>query len=203
MENVFFEPWIGDNYWSDGWYGNKILVIGNSHYCKDRNKCSDCGVDGYCFDDDGCSDFTTDVINTYLNSDSDRKRSGWMRTYKNFEKALCGYNTDDDDSYNIWHSIAFYNYLQTAVRNWKDSGNDDDYDASENAFWEVLEELRPDCIIMWGNRVWSKAPGYNGVDVYELDDGTEIPALKIHHPSMGFSWKQENESISSFLESVN
>lgn len=56
---------------------------------------------------------------------------------------------------------------------------------------------------MWGNRVWYKAPDYNGEGVYELDDGTEIPALKIHHPSMGFSWKQENESINSFLENLD
>lgn len=200
MEDVFFYPWIGENYWDGGNFDKKILVIGNSHYCKYRDSCSNCGVDGNCFDYDECSEFTTDVVNTYLFHSHWEK---WMNTYQKFERALCGYTTNDDDARDIWNSIAFYNYLQTAVSDWTDRGNDEDYYSSEDAFWEVIEELHPDYIIMWGNRVWEMAPAFNNndEDCYQLDDGTEIPVLKIHHPSWKyFQWADENSIISDFFD---
>ncbi len=135
MENVYFEPWIGDNYWEGGIFGKRILVIGNSHYCEHRNECCNCGVDGYSFDDD-CSSFTTNVVRQYLDNDG---WEPWYNTFWKFECALCGYETDNDDSSDIWNSIAFYNYLQTAVTSPSDPGNDYDYDNSEPAFWEVLK----------------------------------------------------------------
>ena len=199
MENVYFEPWIGENYWEGGFFGKKILVIGNSHYCGHRTECNNCGVDGYCFDYD-CSSFTTNVVNQYLDRDEDEWES-WYNTYWKFECALCGYETDKDDSYDIWNSIAFYNYLQTAVESPYDPGNDEDYENSESAFWEVLEDLHPDYIIMWGDRVWNQSPSYNGDgEYYELEDGSEIPVLGIHHPSWRyFNWEEENREINNFL----
>ena len=199
MENVYFEPWVGENYWEGGIFGKKILVIGNSHYCGHRTECNNCGVDGYCFDED-CSSFTTNVVNQYLDRDEDEWES-WYNTYWKFECALCGYKTDKDDSYDIWNSIAFYNYLQTAVESPYDPGNDEDYENSESAFWEVLEDLHPDYIIMWGDRVWNQSPSYNGDgEYYELDDGTEISVLGIHHPSWRyFNWEEENCEINNFL----
>lgn len=200
MENVFFEPWVGNDYWNGGFKGQKILVVGNSHYCSDRDACSNCGVDGYCFDYD-CSEFTSGVISKYL------ERSiwePWMLTYEKFERALCGYRTDKNDARNIWDSIAFYNYLQTAVSSWTDQGNDSDYYNSQAAFWEVLEDLRPDCIIMWGSRVWNMTPGFNGCeDSYELSDGTQIPVLSIPHPSWRFfKWDEYNNKINDFINDL-
>lgn len=94
--SIWFQPWVGDDYWSGGIFGKKILVIGNSHYCGSRNECSSCGVDGCCFDsDEDCSTFTTDVINEYL--DQDGNWEAWMNTYDKFEKALVGYDTDSND----------------------------------------------------------------------------------------------------------
>ena len=40
--NVYFQPWIGDNYGSSY---PRILIIGDSHYCGDEN-CKFCGVRG-------------------------------------------------------------------------------------------------------------------------------------------------------------
>ncbi len=198
MGTVYFEPWIGDDYWDGGIFGKKILVIGNSHYCKSREDCSNCGIDGGCFEYDECSNFTSSVVNDYLNRSYWQK---WMGTFQKFERALYGNYTDEDDSKKIWNSIAFYNYLQTAVPNWNDPGYDEDYNNSEDSFWEVLEELQPDCIIMWGDRVWNMSPSYNGDDCYELEDGTSIPLLGIHHPSWRFfNWENENKEITSFLD---
>ncbi len=198
MGNIYFEPWIGDDYWDGGIFGTKILVIGNSHYCKSRDDCSNCGIDGGCFEYEECSNFTSSVVNDYLNRSYWQR---WMGTFQKFERALYGNYTDEDDSRRIWNSIAFYNYLQTAVPEWNDSGYDEDYNNSEDSFWEVLEELRPDYIIMWGGRVWDMSPSYNGDDCYELEDGTSIPLLGIHHPSWRFfNWEDENKKITSFLD---
>lgn len=198
FDNVFFKPWIGENYWTNGYKGLRILVIGNSHYCSCRDKCECCGIDGYGFDYEGCEDMTTAIVEKYL----DRKQwECWMRTYQNFEYALYGQKTNRNKSQKIWNSIAFYNYLQTAVSDWKDQGNDEDYNNSEAAFWEVLEYLQPDCIIMWGNRVWNQAADYNGNNCYELNDGNEIYVLGISHPAWKFfGYKKVYKKIKNFLD---
>lgn len=37
MENVNFKPWVGPKY-SEGLHGKKIMILGDSHYCKDELK---------------------------------------------------------------------------------------------------------------------------------------------------------------------
>ena len=199
FDYVFFKPWVGKKYWDEGYNGLRILVIGNSHYCNSRNDCQCCGIDGCEFDYDDCEDMTTSVIEKYLHRN---EWEGWMRTYQNFEYALCGHKTNRQESREIWNSIAFYNYLQTAVSNWKDQGDDEDYDNSEDAFWEVINYLQPDYIIMWGNRVWDQSAGYNGDNCYVLEDGSEVYLAGINHPSWKyFDYKKANQEIEDVLYS--
>lgn len=199
FEETFFDPWVGENY-ECGYNGIKILVIGNSHYCSERCNCSYCGVAGDFYDKyDYCVD-TTDIVSQFLDPDY---YENWMKTYHNFECALTGYEVDSEVSNEIWNSIAFYNYLQTAVTGPYDKGRAKDYYSSRDAFWEVLEELRPDCIIFWGTRAWYKAPDFNGenYNCYALEDGTEISTLQIHHPSQGFNKYLAHKQIQNFLDS--
>lgn len=78
MDSVFFEPWVGGEYWSGGMFGKRIMVLGESHYC--GSGCPDCGVG------DRCRGFTTKVIKDYL--DPNVKREEWMNTFKKFERSL-------------------------------------------------------------------------------------------------------------------
>ena len=193
MNNVWFEPFVGNDYWGNGYNGKRILIIGNSHYCKDRDSCSCCGIDGCGFDGNSCSSFTIDSITERYNAQD------------KFADALGGYDIGDYDDYmNEWNKVVFYNFLQTAVRYAKDRGRNCDYEESYDAFWEVLENFRPDGIIFWGNRVWNMAPDYNGDDCYELGDGTEIPALQVCHPAAwaNFNYENVHNEIQDFVNNL-
>lgn len=81
------------------------------------------------------------------------------------------------------------------------------------AFFEVLEQYRPDCVIAWGKRLYEHLPpaGRQGKTVllpdgtsletwaYVLSDGKCVAVLPIQHPSSGFSWDFWHEAIMGFL----
>lgn len=200
MKNVKFKPWVGKNYQNGNEFGKKILVIGESHYCED---CED-------VNESDCSDFTQKLIQTLV----DGKTASWTGTFRKFERSLVGHETTPEESARIWNSLAFYNYLQTAVPGPRKSGTPEDYDKSEDAFYEVLNTLQPDAIIVWGvTRMWDNMPsrGWKKGDEievdghplkqgsYTLDNGHEIKAIWINHPSSGYSWERWNKAIKEVL----
>ena len=194
--DIWFLPYIGSRY--GDYNGKRILIIGNSHYCENRSNCNCCGVDGGDFSCDGnCSEFTTDVV-----------EGGYARAQRNFACALagCGDAYDDHDVYmDAWNRVAFYNYLQTAVGDGCSDGEDNDYKESENAFWEALNDLEPDGIIVWGGRVWGAMPAFNADGAYELENGKRVPALCVTHPSARrgqFDYIEVHEEIETFVTSL-
>lgn len=204
MEKLFFKPWIGENYESGGLFGKKILVIGESHYC---DGCDKCGGDPR---NDECSDFTKNVVLSVINGESSR----WSGTFRKFERSLVGHDTTHEQSVEIWQSLAFYNYLQVAVSGPREAGDWYDYEKSEAAFYDVLESLQPDVIIVWGvTRMWDNMPskGWEKGDEIKIDsysvkngwytlaNGHRIRAIWVYHPSTSYSWEWWNKVIKSQL----
>ncbi len=187
MSKIIFKPYIGKNYISGGIFAKKILVLGESHYCSEEEV---------------YDSLTSDVLEKYLKHESSE---GWMNTFKKFERSLVGKITDENLSKKIWDSIAFYNYLQVAIGDSRLAGTDADYKNAAEPFFEVLNQLRPDVLIIWGKRLWNKTPGAEKwisgksvvVDGYEnptgkyiLENGKEVFTTPVyHHPSAGFSWE--------------
>lgn len=189
--DTFFKPWIGNEYTQKNY---KILVIGDSHYC---GGCDRCGVYGNCsFEEmEECSNFTQRVVESYIDF---RKGIGekqvWMtKTFYPFDKIFYGKeNVTVEESLKLWNSISFYNFLQTAyikkATNVKYSNND--YALSTPFCYNVVKELRPNLIIVWGNRAYDHLPNtnwqgsteyYNGK--YLIDNENEIRCIRIYHPS--------------------
>lgn len=179
MSNIHFEPWVGNNYWDGGCFGKKILVLGESHHGEDTG-----------------SSKTRDIL-------YDQTYSCYtMKSYTNFERALEGDYTDDDDRERIWNSVMFYNYVQSCVSKSRKSPEDWQFKDSEDAFFEVLEEYEPDVVLVWGTRLWESLPytnyesydncEYDGYEYrcgsYTTDSGLVVPCYEIQHPSSGFSW---------------
>ena len=186
MSKIVFQPFIGKNYSNGGIFGKKILALGESHYCEDGEV---------------CSDLTTKVVRNYLTASVSER---WMNTFKKFERALAGKTTTPQDSAAIWESVAFYNYLQTPMGDNRIAGTHEDYQNAVEPFFEVLENLRPDVIIIWGQRLWNKTPsqnwtpedpvvvdGYaNKKGFYSLKNGQKILTVAVyHHPSTSFDWQ--------------
>lgn len=206
MKNIFFSPRIGKDYARGGIFGKKILAVGESHYC--GSGCADCGE---CGKHPECSDFTTKVVNWCL--DSSVEREGWMNTYLKFERSLVGKETTPLESRKMWDSIAFYNFLQVAMGGAREAGTNQQYRAAAEPFMQVLEELQPDVLIVWGVRLWNNLPNRNwtvgpkvsvdGYDVqngyYTLPSGKKVKVVCVYHPSVGYDWSFWYKVIENFI----
>ncbi|WP_418114440.1 hypothetical protein RJD40_19460 [Vibrio scophthalmi] len=194
MKNVFFKPWVGSEYGTDkSLFQNKILVLGDSHYCEEY--CFQCGSQEK---RECCSEFTTEVVNDYLNPDITAR---WKKTFTTFMNSFVAGTKHDEQSRNdLWNSVAFYNYLQIAagtdVRQTQHYNYEDP--TYKSALIEVITELQPDFIISWGNKAWDAVPedlgfGKYGVSqqfencccVYPYKDA-EIQLIGVTHPSTAY-----------------
>lgn len=179
MSNIHFEPWVGKDYWNGGCFGKRILILGESHHGKDQG-----------------SSMTRDII-------KDQAFSNYtMAAYTSFERALGGDYTDSDDRERIWESVAFYNYVQECLPKARKSPTSEQFSDSEDAFFEVLDYLKPDVVLVWGSRLWENLPYTNYVSYddaeygnysyrcgsYTTDNGTVVTCYELQHPSSGFSW---------------
>ena len=197
MEKYLIRPWVGKNYLSGGVFGKKVLVLGESHYCfeVENGKCAGCCVENMKED---CHSQTEDVIEEFLNHYGGEP---YQQTFLCFERALAGRELSEQERYELWNSIIFYNYFQLNTTGPREEPNKNAKKISEEAFRNLLEEFLPDAIIVWGARLFDKLPGWNGhssalkvedtTDIWHYNiNGKDIPAMLVHHPSSpsGKSW---------------
>lgn len=209
-QKIFFHPWVGKDYATGGIFGKKILVLGESHYCGES--CEGCGTDK-CAE---CHSFTVNVMNAHL--DPNVPRENWMRTFVKFERSLVNHETDLEERTKIWDCLAFYNYLQVAVDDTREAGPIQQYRDAEQPFFQVLDNLKPDLLIVWGHRLWNLLPSKNWFEgskiliddysvnngYYHTDNGTVVKSVCVYHPSAGYSWDFWYKVIQSvFFSFVN
>ncbi len=206
MKYVRFEPWEGKEYQAGGIFKKKILVIGESFYCSEEE------AEKY------AATLTEKVVTDYLairNGEFRENDGGWTNTYLKFERSLVNKETTPDDSQEIWNSIAFYNYLQIPMSGARESGSKLDYKNAEKAFFEVINELRPDLIIVWGvgklfnnlpedKWTWGKPLNVDGWDInngyYQLDNKKQVRCIAVYHPSTGYQWDWWHKVIKGELK---
>jgi len=197
MRKVHFLPWVGKNYLK-GIDGRKVMALGESHYCGRP--------------EDDTTEITNDVILCYL--DSANEFEGWMNTYTKFIKALSGEEISRESSALWWNKILFYNYVQVPMSGPRVAPIAQEFRNSDDAFFEVLEQFQPDCIIAWGKRLYDNLPhlGTAGEDViapdgaaietwnYTLRTGHIVQVLPITHPSAGFATDYWGQIIQTFIK---
>ncbi len=214
MSKVFFEPWIGKNYY-DGINGHRVMVMGHDHVCDGCDKC------GIVAERGECAYFTQKVVRDYIDwretgvvptPDYD----GWLQTYFNFAKCIFGYEPEyEEERHKFWDRILFCNFLQVAVPQYNIQAPDEAYIQAQDAFIELINKHQPDLIIAWGNGAYDYTPAYNGRDLdpliveevnlkaeryeYTLESGKKCVMIKVHHPSMYFSPTKWHEVIKRTL----
>ena len=206
MEHVFFKPWVGRNYENGGIFNKKLLVLGESHYC------GGCNQGGLKYGKE-CEGFTKDTVINYLNG----VKGEWTRTYRKFERSLVNEYTTNERSKEIWNSLAFFNFLQVDMVIPRKGGIPEEYEEGRVAFLEVLNELQPDLVIVWGiNRLYENLPGkecgwMDGAEFkvdnhsipngyYQLNSGKKTKVIAVYHPSSRYSWDLWYKAISVELQ---
>lgn len=198
MTHYTFAPWVGRDYRGRGFGGRRLLILGESHYCADER--------------DVRSSMTSEIIADLFDPNSPHE--GYKNTYTKCANAVAGHSLDMSGKESFWHSVAFYNYVQTAISGARMSPSAEEFRASEALFWQMLEELRPEYVLVWGYRLYDALPRggyacapiiYGGAEyatwVYELRDGKAVRFLRMKHPSTGFSVDEWHEVIRLFLAS--
>ncbi len=160
-------------------------------------------------------EFLSDAINEYLNPE--RKYKSWMAPFMKFERSLYGSDTTWEDSMNIWNSLLFHVYVQTVQTPGRfSSPTKEQYENSEEAFFQVMERYQPDILIVWGLRLWNNLPNTNWTEnarkcisgkyvdngFYTLKSDQKVTSFPIFNPvSLGrFDIESWHEVISSFLD---
>ncbi|NVN94043.1 MAG: hypothetical protein HXX18_02040 [Bacteroidetes bacterium] len=196
MRNIFFNPRVGEDYENKGFNGIKLLILGESHYCDDKRiKCEICGIQS----NNDCSNFTKGVLNRYFNYKKGKvKHEDWMRTFTRFTNVLLGNQVDNKTLIEFWDSVIFYNYVQSSTDGPRTSPTNLQFIESQAAFISILEENKPDLILVWGKRLWENLPNIgrwgdedildnaNGHFYYYKVNNNEIPAYRIYHPSTSY-----------------
>ncbi len=193
MSGIRFLPFVGKQYLA-GINGKRVLSLGESHYTAEEK--------------DAVPAITQNVIKWYLDSNN-CEFEGWMNTYTKFIRALSGDSEiSRDNSREWWERISMYNFVQVPMFGPRESPSSQDFRDSDNAFFTILEQLKPDCVIAWGKRLYNNLPraGRQGADcgdeetwIYETSDGHEVRVLPITHPSAAFDTAYWQKEIYTFL----
>lgn len=213
-KKVNFMPWIGAEY-DEGWNGEKLLVLGESHYCVDVD-CKVCNLEtckAHGFTEDEFHDQTIDAVKGYLSA---YEGTLYQQTYLCFERAVLGREASDAEKLDFWNHLAFYNYVQRNLKKkvGRCTGLECADSENEDAFKEVLEALMPDRVIVWGMRLYDALPAWGGYEsgimigsytapiwTYRVN-GKDIPCMAVYHPSTpnGKSWSYWHPFYEGFLE---
>lgn len=195
-----FRPWKprGENPRLEG---VRLLVLGESHY----EEPEDGVVDGA----PELAGLTRWVVQTW--GLSPPRRLGF---FANLFAVLMGESWSlDGDHGRLWNSVFYYNYVQSLVHGGpRHAPTDAQFQASEAAFRIMLEDIRPEAVLVLGQRLWNNMATEDGwasdppaalsrVCAYRLADGSAVYAVAINHPSsFGFSTGRWRERVLIFLD---
>ena len=208
----YFIPHIGKYIGTEKCLFNQhILVLGDSHHC---GECSIEECESHLNLD--CKKMTQDLVQKHIAGKDDKNNS----LYK-FDNIMFS-NIKWPNREQLWESISFYNFLQTAVPTSKTKSQHFVSEFEEESFWIILDELCPNSMIVWGNNenqgLYSCLPGdfidgrwikygsifANGeetkIDAIKLKNNHLIKVLPIHHPSYNGKHKKSPEYWKNQIE---
>lgn len=195
-QGVAFLPWIGRKY-GLGYCNRRLLILGESHYDEwegERHILR--------------RDFTRKCVEEIID------RIDGSRFWKYIEQALLNEIRSDgwcqSGGMPLWERVAFYNFVQESVPGGpRKSPQRNAFQKSRQPFRAVLEQLRPDRVIVCGKRLWKEMEEvtedsdylHDDIQAYRLKDGTKVWCLATVHPCSGrYSWKRVHGLAMVFLD---
>jgi hypothetical protein len=219
LESVFFRPWVGENYKTDGCNGKRILVLGESCYC---GRCPACGgntllpggKEGEDWYEEDCRNKIPEVVTRFLDYKNGKvPHAPYMHGYSRFTDIFMGHKCTAEETQNFWKSFVLYEYVQTALEESRKSPVDWEWKTGEKPFFEVLAEYDPDVVIAWSRELWNNMPvGFRVDDSFpnRWGDGLryynngkrEIPVYGCYHPSSTSLSDEDTDYFKRLLEKV-
>lgn len=200
MLPIRFKPYIGKDYHKQNF---KILTLGESHYFGEKD------LNDYKNKANRIQEITNKVVNEYLAYLKTKKGfANWMNTFTKYGNAFVN-TLLSGGLLEFWESISFYNYVQAPTSGPRKSPLKEEFESSYQAFEEVVSLLKPDLIILWGDRLWNQFPKKdyksffkNGQEVHYLDLIYKVPIFVVKHPSSTAFNRQKIEEIKDYITLV-
>ncbi len=177
IDGLHFQPWIGEEYYK----GRKLLLLGESHYLDAEPDEEDFSA--------GYGDITTDAIRNFLTIND-------MPTPFFRNTGLIFY---PDDCFKIWNEVSFANLIQIALPRAKSQPGPKEIGTIAPAFKLLLDNLKPERVLVLSKRLLIWIPKDNGSFVSEIEEegkkstvwkfdylGGNCLAMGINHPSRMF-----------------
>lgn len=201
MLPIRFKPFIGKEYEKQEF---KILILGESHYLNDLD------FTDYLNGEKKVELITNNVVNEYLNyKKTGRFYARWMNTFTKFTNVLNGKKSSIKETVEFWQASSFYNYVQAPTKGPRISPTKEEFRQSFDALSEVVKQIKPNMIFIWGDRLWNNFPkdNYesltNGSDeIHYLKFSYNLPIMVVPHPSSSkFNYGIKN-NINDYLNVV-
>lgn len=181
-------PWIGNDYKNGGIFDKKILILGESHYFKNKQDVSN-------------KNFTRLTIQQKIGeAELEDGKFNRRAFHTKIFKAFNDLPLTNENIIRFWHSVAFLNYVQHSVGSKprvKPSKND--WDNSFQPTLSAIKILNPEVIVVLGYRLWKniwkrfdhevyeETYFNNNRNIHKLNFGLKPLMFCIKHPSGGFS----------------
>jgi hypothetical protein len=168
----FFLPWEGARY-RDGIGGVRLLLVGDSHYSPDQGT--------------QVQIFTRELVRDIMEG---KRREPFFSKIATLVAASAGIPESP-----FWDSVAFYNFVQVlAGATPEDAPTDAMYREAVAPFWQVLQDLQPDAVIVFCQRTWNhiKHPegatsvatiGGDAIRRWAYPSGLNLTATWTNHPT--------------------
>lgn len=225
MSTRFFNPHLIPEKYKVGIKGKKILVVGASMPCDLKHKCqfyADC-TDELKRDSSKYNLTCPRLSEGYTLADSPicAIAEGYdyykgYQAYHNFANVMAEY-APVEEYYEVWDYMAFTEYVQYIVpqRERNATVSDDITERDFDAFIELVTELRPNIVIVWGDVV-NHPVKYCNMNI--LEDGLlyssqhylchmilpgcnhRVTVLSSYHPSAGRHWSDNKDTFREYLE---
>jgi len=194
-KDMNFEPFVGNIYEEQNF---KILLLGESHH----------------FGKDDMNDFQKeplkykDVTKNVLGNFFDYKNGNskfyhWMNTFTKFTNIFNNRPVLREQNEEFWNKLLFYNYVQTPVDSARKSPTPAQFKNSHESFVKIIDELKPNLIIVWGYRLWRNMPKNECLTRKdEIDFYNNIPVLVIPHPASSKFDYSMNQFINKYIDTI-
>ena len=224
MKKQFFKPFVG-KYYTRGIKGKKILVIGASFYCNRVKcpyfaECTNVDVKDSAPYDNICPEYVDEGKKLHFEPRYCVEDYA-PQTYQRFASYI-GRFLGITDYDTIWQHMAFTNYVQFMLpadeNSYRGTYLSDLSERDYEAFNEVLLELQPDIVVVWGSIINSRLKECNQyiVDIKELQETNyyvchlDIPGLNHpivlinpYHPSSSAWYIAMDEFNNYFFNLIN
>lgn len=179
MGKIFYQPWVGRNYYK-GFKGEKIIIVGTNHFYENSILLRK----NYVFED--LSALSSKLI-TY------RKKSckkDLVDSLTHLEQIILKKeNPQKEEIIELWDSIIFYNFCQKETEEFNDKPPTlEILNESLDAFIQIIEEYDPNIIITFSkyvrNFIISKL---NCSEIQNIDD-LSIYAMNCNNSNITFCY---------------